>query len=726
MVRHTRKRKHGGMQANPAAAGAGNPLVNENALADQFGQMDIGRDLPDDDIEMDMEEHEQQVINYDMEVDAFGAVEANVGAADNSILVCLPLNVELPDEPRFTQEALMDLIRKVDFIHCKAFNSGSGIVVQEARRLSYNPPPTIYPEDHAVIETRLCMLCEVPAADAAPIGNTIILVCVVNIHGSDEFQMVDIWSVAKNPNVRYPNAFRRFINAYKEVNANARTFYLTVGTDNTVTITEQARLRLYTSLGFRLLNNQAVNLIYPRSADLFITNHNPDNRGEVILSAGAVAAAAMAGQAGIMQAAAAAQLAAAQRAQYCSYIGNIQSSSVGGVKIPIKMVAQRAEAGGDYNITLDFPPLNDETAFLYTGANRQAIRAVPGILTDNESIDIPVPAGELTYIKGLYHMGLANFRSRRYPGNTFIQSINVPDDFLIFTITSPGSFLYGNALDIENFMSNTVNELQGAGRFQQFIQNNKSTQKLPITNLHDETSYRMTLIIPATTAAICDTQINKGFLSSKLLEQLGRQPIFQFPLPPGPAAAPNRFQLDFQLYGPGMKIFNYEMMRGDNPSDNADRLGTYLYNHAVDPPTFTHNANDVAFTDNRSNLRNYFDFIRAQYPAAAAAAPRRYFLFMFGCSGLPRANNQYELLYELSHRRLKLLPHVVEPPIVSYQDIRFIREAVFNKKRYQEYNCAAFGDGADLRIMLGGGKRRRKQTRKQSKRKTQRRKTRKQ
>jgi hypothetical protein len=676
-----------------------------NDLASSFAGLSLGLGLNASEYNMDIDDEGGAAIDYDMEVDAFGSdAERRASIFQGIMLLCFPLNEEIPT---YTPAELDAILQKVDYIHCKAFGGPTGIN-RVGNQLQSAPPPAIVGGD-AIVASSLCMLCTAPAAAAAaaagaaaPQGD-IILLCIVNIHG-DTNQLVDIWSVAKNPQIAFPNAFQRFLRAFLEVNTTLTRVYLTVGTDNTVTMTEQGRLRLYTSLGFLIQGAQTVQLIYPDSGPLWVDSHTAANRGELLLSSGGN--------------------------RYCSFLGNIQSSGA-----PIVMMATREDLQENHSFTLGFADsLRGRSAYLYN-ASRTSLTEEPNKLTDNESIPIATPTNVLVPIKALYHMGLQNYKSRTNPGNSFIQSFTVPNDFLIFTVTSPGSYLYIRQGEIERFTRSILQELANPLQAASLIRNNKSTQKHPIVNLVSEASYRESLLTPTTTQALCKKQTMAGLFAAKIMEQLGRQPIFEFQLPPGTPGGASQFQLDFQLFGPGMKLFNYIMTRSNTSgSDLANNFGTYRINTSTTPSTFTQNTGDGAFTNRLGKLRNYLDFIRASYPVAASGAAAAaagagpapgptYFLFLFGCSGLQSAANQYDLLYELSHRRSVKFRF---PPTVSFDSLPFIRAAIFDKLNLGAYPCAAYGDGANLRVRLMGGKRT-KHTRKQKqkKRKVQRRKTRK-
>ena len=667
-----------------------------NDLASRMAGLNLGMDLIPSEYDMDIDDEGGYDLDYDMEVDAFGSDAERRAVIFQGIgLLCFPLNEEIPT---YTPAELDSILQKVNYIHCKAFGCPTGIV-RVGNQLQYATPPPIEGSG-AILASSLCLLYSAPAvAVAAPEGD-IILLCIVNLHG-DTIQLVDIWSVAKNPQIAFPNAFQRFLRAFLETHTTITRLYLTVGTDNTVTMTEQGRLRLYTSLGFLIQGAQNVQLIYPDSGPLWVDSHSRENRGELVLSSGGN--------------------------RVCSFLGNIQSSGT-----PIVMMATREDLQENHSFTLGFADsLRGRSAYLYN-ASRTSLTETPNKLTDNESIPIATPTNVLVPIKALYHMGLQNYASRTNPGNSFIQSFTVPNDFLIFTVTSPGSYLYVAPAVIERFTQNILQELANPIQAASLIRNNKSTQKHPIVNLYSEESYRESLLTPTIPQSpLCKKQTMAGLFSAKIMEQLGRQPIFEFQLPPGTPGREKKFQLDFQLFGPGMKLFNYIMTRSDtNRFDLASNFGTYDINTSTTPSTFTQNTGDGTFTNRSSTLRNYLDFIRASYPVAAPAAVGAgapagptYFLFLFGCSGLQSAN-QYDLLYELSHRRSVK----VQMDEGWYDSLPFIRWAIFDKMNLGEHECAAYGDGTNLRVrLMGGGKRRKqkKQTRKQKKRKLQRRKTRK-
>lgn len=737
MKRQTQKRKRGGMRGGPAAAGAdsssnSNTSSNSNRLAGALANssnysnnnddprvatlsgtltgLGLGFNLIKSEYDMDIVDEGERAISYDMEVDAFGSDQERRAALFNGIqIICLPLNVPILD---FTEDELDDILQKADYIHCKAFGVSTQIN-RVGNQLQYVPPYAIVGKG-AVAGSSLCILCSAPGAVAAaaagagsPQGD-MILVCIITNYGAAS-EYIDIWGVAKNPHIVFPNAFKRFLLKYLEENEGPQYINLTVGTDNTVTMTEQGRLRLYTSLGFLISGNQTVEYIYPDSPPLLVRKHIPENRGQVILTY--------------------------QGRQLCSFLGNLKSSTTG----PIEMSATREALMSDvpYPISLEFKEsLQGRAAYLYN-ESRTKLSEVKNRLTDNQAIPIPPPRVSLMPIKALYHMGLQNYKSKNYPGNSFVQSITVPDDFLIFTITSPGSYLWASGDTIDNFVRSIMTKVNEEG-FDRIIQNNKSSQKHPIVNLFVDESYTTMLKTFATTETLCKNQTTAGFLAAKIMEQLGRQPFFEFHIPgnPGAAAAAGaapqvkKYQLDFQLYGPGMKIFNYNMIRNENASDRQNRAGTYVPSDATFAD-LVQNRNDVAFTDREGKLREYLDFIRGEYPLGDANIPvgtpgadipgyrYKYILFLFGCSGLERGASQYDLLYELSHRRSVKF---TQPEGMTFDNPDFIERNIFNKITLGEHAC---GDpGANFRIRLAGGKRR-KHSRKHKIRKHKQRKTRK-
>jgi hypothetical protein len=691
-----------------------------NDLASRFAGLDLGLKLKRSEYDMDIDEEAAQELDYDMEVEAFSAdLDRRKAIFEGIRLEYVELNADLSNSITPDQLAEYDeFLRKVDYIHCKGFGVPTGIkrgvnqlefplvdlsIVGEAPiKAQYlyimvtNPSDAAGAAGASDAAAAAAVGAGAAAGAAGPHeGGDILFLCILNIHG-DKNELVDIWSVAKNPHIAFPNAFKRFLLALMEERPEVTRFYLHVGTDNTLTMTEQGRLRLYTSLGFLIQGAQTVRLIYPESDNLTVNRHDRENRGQLYVST-------------------------VGGLDFCSFLGNIQSSiDADGGKHPIIMMATKEDLKDTHSFMLGYTDsLRGRSAYLLN-PSRTKIYEVPNILTDNEAISIDFPEHHLTPIAGMYHMSLENYQSNKYPGNSFIQAITVPDDFLIFTIASPGSYSVAYPGEFEKFTIYMAQQLLDREKSKLFVRNNKSTQKHPITNLFSEASYRDRLLSNYKNKGNCEEQIFAGLLTAKTMEQLGRQPFFEFPAPDGLDVPLKKYQLDFQLFGPGMKMFNFNMIRSSSGRDKEDfNFGTYFVDTSTTPATLEENREDHAFTDNLGKLKEYLDFIRRSYPAHPCAGPK-YFLFLFGCSGLYREPNQYELLYELSHRRSVSIP---VPDGVTYSNEDFIDQAIFNKMAILDKDCSEFGDGRNLRISLAGGGKRKKQTRKQKKRKCYPRKT---
>ena len=699
------KKKRGGGKpgeaaaaAGPAAAGA--PGENMNFMAVDDPAMDIlgGNDgaAPNNDGPVDMD------------VDAFQAPEVNAqNIQTKPILRCYPLNKNLAEKVTTMAEfnafkkIFEILLAKVDYIHCKAFGVPTNIQIEVKEvgggalpelHYVFQPVAPLSADYQTYKSSKLCLLCE-KFSDEPKLNSNLILISIVTIWdaGSSSsssaaaaaaapVRNADIWSVAKNPYVIFPNAFGTFFQNLQEKYSTIQTFHLIVGRDNTITMSEQGRLRLYSSLGFRMIPGQQVRLIYPKEAfPLRVTNHKDNIRGLVVLQDDTT------------------------KKHICSFLGNIQSHDR-----PIVMGATRKDTSTIHDIYLGLSNSFKGThALLYTPDS--ALMEVAGKITDNNRVRPPLE--ELTSalpIKALYHMGLPNYKSKTYPTNTFLQTTDVPDDFLIFTVTSPGSFLFawGDTINsfIQNFMK-IINTNPGA-RFQQLLENNRSTQRLPIINLLSHDSYVNAFTTPIDSdtqeesAKKCKKQLFASFLASKLMEQLGRQPIFQFTreVPANAQAGQKvykKFQLDTQLYVPGMKIFNYNMMRNTNASDIANKVGTYTIDQRTNPYTFTQYEGDVDYTDKEGTLKNYLNLIRTNIPKKPE---EKYFLFLFGCAGVNTPN--YDLLYELSHRRSSRFNI---PPHITFDNPAFIEQCIFNKNTLSEHDCGDGQTAETLQIRLDGG-----------------------
>jgi hypothetical protein len=220
--------------------------------------------------------------------------------------------------------------------------------------------------------------------------------------------------------------------------------------------------------------------------------------------------------------------------RYCNYIGNIQSiPNAHGVKQPIVMIGKKKDVGTFQNIYLGYSDkLSGKSAYIYETPAKIIISEVRNKLRDNESIPIHSVNEEdlpnMQFIKGLYHMGLKQKESITKPGNKFVETLIVPSDFLIFTVTSPGSYLFITADEIDNFIQHVISQFMTHGEFEKFKKNNKSTQKLPIINIPDEDDYTTLFTTPTTDDDHALTQTQFGFYGAKIMEQLGRQPIFEF------------------------------------------------------------------------------------------------------------------------------------------------------------------------------------------------------
>lgn len=654
-----------------------------------------------------VDEYVMSIVN---EEDAFIPMNLDAGEISNTedapvLLLDIPLNTDLGNDAiRLEPQD----IQGIDSIHCKAFGVKTGIQYDETNGIYVYPGGTnpIINDFDIPMGQYLCLLAQQNEENRL----NIILISIVAFHQQSTSGIVcaDIWSVAKNPEFNVKGAFGLFLQKLREeIKANHPQVQITtlqVGTDNTMRMTEQGRLRLYSSLGFTIVPGCQVETIYPPSL-YTVVNHDVENSLIEF------------------------------RDGDCAYIGNIKSHTA------ITMAASIDDIGEQRNIYGNFKGVfTGEQVYLYDDAAKLDLYDAPGFITDNAKVK-PVTKQEdgsslfesemtLHFYKAFYHAGIQKKpfsinENSIIKNNNIVECIDVPDNVIIFTTTSPGSYMA--SLYVPNETDELVKKIIGKiydptnidasmGKLKELYNSHRSKAKLPIYNIerHDR-------LLQIYNEGSCEQQFNSSLLNSIIIDSLGHQPIFEAeldePISTGKHTV-RKQQYDLQMYTPGMKIYNYGMARESNidkpngrkPStyekarnDDAMGLGTFKIHYVQGEGNqllgaggsgavhtnlvFKKFDDDSAFVNNKpddfNNLKNYLTYFKSK-TINTTNKDDIHFIFLFGCAGIETKDDYYELLYELSHRRS--IVYRFPPKTTSYNDI-FIEKAVFGKNLLTEHVC---------------------------------------
>lgn len=604
------------------------------------------------------------------------------------------------------------IVKVIDYIHCKAFGGKTGIKYNKEKDgfmyddSGYYPLNPYYP----ILlkkKSKLALLMEIKTRSNGTRELNIILMAILTscINEKDE-RALDIWSLAKNPHYFFKDAFFVFLQKLKEriqekeqrvqekqgqVPRPYLAANLMVDNSNSNRMTEQGRLRLYTSLGFGILPGTPLSLIYPPLEGV-LKDQDEENRGALLINT--------------------------NEGDLVTYLGNIKS--VGNNHII--MVASYEDLGEKFDVYCGYKDCFQGNACLLFDEEERKYAEVPINLVDNGKVDIaPFTSGDISYrtIVADYHMSIQkvlfstsdkvpNNLKTAFPNNNFLDFIEVPDNFVIFTTTSPGSVLPGNhSAETENFVSYVISKLYSTNEetnmenFKKFLHYHRSTAKLPIYNI-----ITMENLEEIITHGDQDSQLHSAIQNTLITENLGRQPIFQ--LPTNQLGEYQRYQIDFQIYTPGMRMFNYGIGRQSNndypnkdhdeaqgnKDDNLFNMGTYTIVLEDNTIKYGNKLDDEPFVNSTetNTIENYLEHLKgllADQPTVDQnGKPLMTFLFLFGCAIVSQPEGEqyvpFELFYELSHRR-SIVYNTNEYVTLDNHD--FIQETVFGKNEISEYNC---------------------------------------
>jgi hypothetical protein len=652
--------------------------------------------------------HVKEIINFflhetsrEMEVDdtienvAFPSeydVKMETGTEDFLELLVIPFNTEYSLE-NFQEEfeGLKKMRDDLNTIHCKAFGTEVGYRFESTKKntLTLRFPQEIPPirdgfETKETIDEGGETKEKPPALLVLRNKTTFdsVLMAIASFYKSEstEEKCIDIWSVAKNPALNYQNTFKTFLVKLKKQYSQSEynIFNLIVDSSNTRRMTEQGRLRLYMSLGFDLLGGQEVETIYPKG--IFITTGNYLEEYGV----------------GALQ-----LLNKATEQGKCDFIGNIKS----GERTSIVLSASYVNLGEERDIYCGQKDSFKGKTFLVltNDGTLEQVEDKNGLVA-NGSIDISSiwnnDIDNYTYFKTLYHMNLI---SKEVNDNNYIDFCQVPDDFIVFTITSPGSVLIGRRKEdkneIEEYIKKIVPLLRNKFHWKSLLEMHRSTASLPVYNIsnHELLIKNSEIDVREDTnenRLACERQLARSMFNSITMDRLGRQPIFEMPIEGEGLAWTasidiKKVQYDIQIYTPGMRMFNYNLGRSSKEDfDLALNLGTAKIIEKEGGIHFEKQDDDTAFVDNHDNdFESYFDYIRKINPLEEG---QMNVLFTFGCAPVKNQKESdtifadYEVLYELSHRR----PIVVSiDPGTLISDDSFFKKAFLGKSSLTEYNC---------------------------------------
>lgn len=516
-------------------------------------------------------------------------------------------------------------VDQIDAVHCKAFGQPTGIKITRPNgnySLEYQGLPSVNPGFTPTGASYLTILTQ---------GDMLILIAIVCVSTNASFgNSLDIWSVAKNPNVISPNAVEVYFDKLKESELytpeDVRYIHLNVGNDNTVRMTEAGRLRLYGSLGFDILPNTRVEIVYPPGDGIVV-----DSIIETV------------------------RVADIYGKLHCTYIGNIKSP-IDGI---IVMFATKATFGIKRDMYLGLQDVFKGKKFgLFVNGKYTAVDEAP---LDNAKIRIAPEPSAYVPITSIYHMGITKTNSPRYPGNNYIEYTIVPSNFVVMTLTSPGSYLFGTGetfIDVFTRLGTVVQN--GYITTADLIERHRSNARFPIYNIENHDDSVRTIAAEAVNQTVCDNQIGRSVINSIIIESLGKQPIYETPIyVTGQLANTTKFQTDIQIYTEGMAMHNFEMKR-----DSAETPGAAP---VFDAAQALHDDNMVMGTFSGDTRINDIPFVNVDFPAKTLAyyfqhivrtvylpPGQKYFMILFGCAAVEKGAEEvrnYELLYELSHRR---------------------------------------------------------------------------
>lgn len=570
----------------------------------------------------------------------------------------IPLNTSIyKGTIPFTQK----LLDEIDSMCCKAFGNKTGITIQNDFAFYPIAETGILPGSVVDKEQKaeLLLLCGK--------GTTIIMMAIVVFCTSEEGEsVIDIWTVAKNPKINYKNAFERFLKEIKNLGEKYSTvgiFALEVKRENTIQMTEQGRLRLYSSLGFSILSKTPVEMIYPPKQTEVVL-HDTVSPGRLVLYKENKSTMVV-------------------ENDYEVFLGNIKS--IEGKAIPMR--ALRDSMGIPRDIYLGHASsFKGETALLYD----EDYNVEDVALNIKKNGKVPVDEFQkndtLVPIRCSYHMGIGMGNEGVPFPNTYVNTFQVPDDFIIVSFTSPGSILYTSYYE-QKYLTETLSEkfMENIDTFNRFIELNKSTANFPIYNIQSHSTLESIFRSNNTTK-----QLNGTLMNSILVDSLGRQPIYEFQID-SPKTQYKKYQIDLQIYTGGMYMINNTLSRETNDAlysggrSPVNKKQATIDSTIMNLGTFNviskERYDDTPFVNNQTlipenTISAYLQHMKSILPLQGNnAGKQKYLVFLFGCSALD-TQEQYETLYELSHRRS--IVHVFPKKSDMTSEI-FINNILYNK-----------------------------------------------
>ena len=586
-----------------------------------------------------VDEYAMNIVNeMNREYDAFVPMDMDARhvASDSVRLHRIPFNTDLSKirTIKFTEK----LLNEVDIICCKGFGDKTGIRIVENTIGFPSPMSPIIPDSvvRPGIQPELLLLCTNDASRP-----TIIMIAIIVFSEENTFgKIIDITTVAKNPKINHKNTFETFLKEIKNLGGEYSTtglFVLEVKKENTIQMTEQGRLRLYTSLGFSIPSKTPVEIIYP-PIQTYVVLHDPHYPGRLVLYKENKSSVVV-------------------ENDYEVFLGNIKSTE--GTYIP--MIASRDDLGKKRDIYLGAESCFKGNAHLiWDEGLKGGMSIVASEMKKNANVPItPFEKGDsAVFIQSVYHMSLTKKPIAASPNNNYIDYFEVPKDFIIVSFASPGSILsVKTSNEITEFTNKMSTLLSDDELINQFIKLNRSTAILPIYNIQDNSSLQAIFQSNDTRKQLTSTLMN-----SVIIDSLGRQPIYEFIH----TSKYKKYQVDVQVYTEGMYMSNNTLGRetmtniyteGRQPvnkasAENDDRtkiMGSFnLFDNSQ--------LNDSHYVnkpyDTEDTIENYLKYLKtvAPLPQAANGKKTKYVIFLFGCSSL-ETNETYETLYELSHRR---------------------------------------------------------------------------
>jgi hypothetical protein len=244
-------------------------------------------------------------------------------------------------------------------------------------------------------------------------------------------------------------------------------------------------------------------------------------------------------------------------------------------------------------------------------------------------------------ISAMYHMAY------RYGEDKFLEYIQVPSDFIIISIASPGSNLFISDTGINNYQAAIQAELlrDPYGFYKRFRGYDSYPMEAPPVSPQIFQQYLD--LVPSEDITPQDV-FNQTVQHARFIQQFARKPIVnQCFEPVFNARAVKQAQIELQMYMPGDYMLQRMMLR--TPRDDIvwpTSMGTYVWTpdgkQKIDDPELK--------TMTPATLSDYLGIIRGRLPPTNT--PKVKVLVLFGCASIERPMFETEeAFYEFSHRR---------------------------------------------------------------------------